>query len=129
MKLFILLLLTVVALSGCNSHSSTSTPAGTSSSSQSLDARTAELRAKLKAVTVADGISKSEAELIAECYFHQNVGCGGYTGIRDGGDFWIVDGAFGYAAKPIQGFHIAKSTGKITSPIGPSYATPFEIFP
>jgi hypothetical protein len=129
MKLFILLLLTVVALSGCNSHSSTSTPAGTSSSSQSRDAQTAELRAKLKAVTVADGISKSEAELIAECYFHQNVGCGGYTGIRDGGDFWIVDGAFGYAAKPIQGFHIAKSTGKITSPIGPSYATPFEIFP
>jgi hypothetical protein len=83
----------------------------------------------LKAVTVADGISKSEAELIAECYFHQNVGCGGFTRIRDGGGYWIVDGAFGYAAKPIQGFHIDKSSGKITSPIGPSYATPFEIFP
>ena len=78
---------------------------------------------------MADGVFKSEAELIAECYFHQNVGCGGFTGIRDGGEFWVVDGAFGYAAKPIQGFHIDKSTGKITSPIGPSYATPFEIFP
>ena len=78
---------------------------------------------------MADGVSKQEAEVIAECYFHQNVGCGGFTGIRDGGDFWIVDGAFGVVAKPIEGFHIAKSTGRITSPIGPSYATPFEIFP
>ena len=128
MRLCILFLSAAVVLIGC-SRSTTSTPAGTLSSSQSRDAQTTELRAKLKAITVADGISKSEAELIAECYFHQNVGCGGYTGIRDGGDFWIVDGAFGYAAKPIQGFHIAKSTGKITSPIGPSYATPFEIFP
>ena len=83
----------------------------------------------MRTVIVADGVSKPEAELIAECYFHQNVGCGGFTGIRDGGDFWIVEGAFGYAAKPIRGFHIAKSTGRITSPIGPSYATPFEIFP
>jgi len=78
---------------------------------------------------VADGISRSEAELIAKCYFQQNVGCGNFTGIRDGGDHWIVDGVFGYAAKPIHGFHIDKSTGKITSPIGPSYATPFTIFP
>ena len=83
----------------------------------------------MKTITVTDGVSKSEAELIAECYFHQNVGCGGFTGIRDGGEFWIVDGAFGYAAKPIQGFHISKATGKITSPIGPSYETPYQIFP
>jgi hypothetical protein len=76
---------------------------------------------------VADGVSKSEAELISECYFHQHVGCGGWTGIRDGGDYWIVDGAFGYAGKPIKGFHIDKRSGSITSPIGPSYATPFEI--
>jgi hypothetical protein len=78
---------------------------------------------------VADGISKSEAELIAKCYFHQNVGCGAYTGVRDGGDYWIVDGAFGVVAQSIKGFHVDKSTGKITSPIGPSYASPFEIFP
>ena len=129
MRLSILLFLAVLALSGCSSRATTSTPAGTSSSSQSRDAQTAERRAKLKAITVTDGISKSEAEFIAECYFHQNVGCGGFTGIRDGGEFWIVDGVFGYAAKPIQGFQIAKTTGKITSPIGPSYATPLEIFP
>ena len=124
-----LLLLAVVGLSGCSSPSTTAMPASTSSSSRSRDARTAELRAKLKSITVADGISKSEAELIAECYFHQNVGCGGYTGVRDGSEYWIVDGAFGMAAQPIKGFHIDKGTGKIKSPIGPSYASPFEIFP
>ena len=97
-------------------------------SSESHEAQTIQLRTKLKAVVVADGISKSEAELIAECYFHKHVGCGGFTGVRDGGDYWIVDGAFGVAAKPIQGFHIDKSTGKVTSPIGPSYATPLGIF-
>jgi hypothetical protein len=43
-------------------------------------------------------------------------------------DLWPLK-TFGVAAKPIQGFHIDKSTGKITSPIGPSYASPFEIFP
>lgn len=94
----------------------------------SSDVQATNLSQKLNAVTVGDGISKSEAELIAECYFYHNVGCGGFTGIRDGGGFWIVDGAFGYAAKPIKGFHIDKTSGKITSPIGPSYATPFEIF-
>jgi len=125
----VLLLLVVVGLSGCNSSSTTLAPTSTSSSSQSRDAKTAELRTKLKSITVADGISKSEAELIAECYFQRNVGCGAYTGIRDGGDYWIVDGAFGYAGQPIKGFHIDKNTGKVTSPIGPSYASPFEIFP
>ena len=98
----------------------------------SRDARTEELRTKLMAVTVADGISKSEAEVIAECYFHQNVACGAFTGIQDGGGFWIVDAKFGYAGKPVTGFHIDKSSGKITSPkssVGPSYGTPFEIFP
>jgi hypothetical protein len=83
----------------------------------------------LKTVSLADGISKSEAQLIAECYFHQNLACGGFTGILDGGNFWILDGAFGSAGQSIEGFRIDKSIGKITSTNGPSYATPFEIFP
>jgi hypothetical protein len=94
-----------------------------------LTSQTAQLRQILHTVTVADGVSKPEAEIIAECYFHQNVGCGSFTGIRDGGTFWIVDGVVGYAAQPIEGFQIDKRSGKIKSPIGPSYATPFEIFP
>ena len=129
MRLRTLAFLALLICAGCSQPTTTSPTRNSSSPSQSRAAQTSQLREKLGTVTVADGISKSEAELIAECYFHQNVGCGGFTGIRDGGDYWIVDGAFGYAAKPIQGFHIAKSTGRITSPIGPSYATPFEIFP
>jgi len=129
MRLSSVILLAVLACASCSHRAATSPTTNSSSPSESREAQTTALRQKLRAVTVADGISKSEAELVAECYFHQHVGCGGFTGIRDGGDFWIVDGAFGYAAKPIQGFHIAKTTGKITSPIVPSYATPFEIFP
>jgi hypothetical protein len=82
----------------------------------------------LKATTVTDGISKSEADLIARCYFDRNVACGVYTGIQDGGDYWIVDGLIGFVPETLKGFQIDKSTGKITSPIGPSYASPFEIF-
>ena len=91
--------------------------------------QTAQMRQILRNVTVADGTSKPEAEIIAKCYFHQHVGCGNFTGIRDGGSFWIVDGAFGYAGQPIAGFHIEKRTGQVKSPIGPSYAMPFDIFP
>jgi hypothetical protein len=115
MKLSIFLLLVMTALSGCSPRSTPSSP-------------TKELRAKLKAITTGDGISNSEAELIAKCYFHQNVGCGGFTGIRDGGEYWIIDGAFGYAAEPIVGFRIDKESGKVISPIGPSYASPSELF-
>ena len=119
----------VLLACGCSRPSEISLTASTSPPSASHDAQTTQLRQKLKSVTLADGISKSEAKLIAECYFHQNIGCGGFTGVRDGLDCWIVDGAFGVAAEPIRGFYIAKGTGMIVSPIGPSYATPFEIFP
>jgi hypothetical protein len=117
MKLSTLLFVVLTACGGCSQPSTTS------------DEQTIQLREKLKAVTVADGITKSEAELIAKCYFHQNVGCGAFTGIQDGGDFWIVDAKFGYGGTPVKDFHIDKRTGKITSPIGPSYATPLEMFP
>jgi len=102
---------------------------GASSTNVLQTTQTAQLRQILKGVTVANGISKPEAEIIAECYFYQNVGCGSFTGIRDGGSFWIVDGAVGYAGQPVEGLHIDKRRGKIQSPIGPSYATPFDIFP
>lgn len=93
------------------------------------DIRTAELREKLAMIEKGDGISKSEAEIIAEYYFHQNVGCGGFTGIRDGGDFWIVEGEIGIAANPIQGLRIEKVSGKFTSPSGPIDLPGLEEFP
>ncbi len=87
-----------------------------------------ELRQKLQAVILLDGISRPEAEIIARSYFARNVGCGAFTGILDGGDHWIVDGEFGYAGEPIKGFFIDKSSGQVTSPIGPSYGDPRKIF-
>ena len=89
----------------------------------------AELRQKLKAVTLSDGVSQAEAEVIAQSYFARNVGCGALTGIQDGGDHWILDGKFGYAGEPIKGFFIDKRSGRVTSPVGPSYDDPRKIFP
>ena len=88
-----------------------------------------ELREKLKAVTLADGVSRSEARIIGECYFAENVGCGAFYGVHDGGDRWIVDAVIGYAAEPVKGFYIDKHSGKVVSLIGPSYDNPLAIYP
>jgi hypothetical protein len=90
---------------------------------------TAELRQKLKTVTLADGISQSEAEIIGKCYFAKHVGCGAFVGIQDGGDRWIVDAKLGYGGEPVKGFIIDKQSGNLTSPVGPSYDNPLHIFP
>jgi hypothetical protein len=90
-------------------------------------AKAAELRRKLESITIADGISKPEAEVIAQCYFSKNVGCGAFTGIRDGGAFWVVEGVFGYGANPIRDFHIDKTSGNITSPVDPRHVTLTQI--
>jgi hypothetical protein len=89
---------------------------------------TSVLQHRLKSMTLTDGVSEAEARIIAQAYFDQNVGCGAFTGIRDGGDRWIVDGKFGYAGTPITGFSIDKRSGKLTSPIGPSYDDPRKIY-
>ena len=142
MRRFILLLSAMLAWSGCDSRAADSADA---SKPQPHGSPTAELRAKLKAITLADGISRSEADLIARCYFDRHVGCGAYKGIRDGGAHWIVKGAFGFGGYQIERFHIAKRNGKIIAGtiqpalngkpklsrvvIGPSYASPLEIYP
>ena len=104
-----------IACIGCRTH--TMNPAD------------AELRQKLKAVTLSDGVSRYEAEIIAQSYFARIVGCGAYTGIQDGSDHWIVDGKFGYAGEPIKGFFIDKRSGRVRSSVGPSYDDPLKIFP
>jgi hypothetical protein len=83
----------------------------------------------LQTVTLADGISQSEAQIIGDCYFAKNVGCGAFYGVQDGSDRWIVDAGFVYAAVPVTGFYIVKQSGKVVSPIGPSYDNPLDIFP
>lgn len=89
----------------------------------------AELRQKLKAVILLDGVSQSEAETIAESYFSRNVGCGAFTGVRDGGKRWIVDAKFGYGGEPIEALFIDKRSGKLKSTIGPNYRNPLKILP
>jgi hypothetical protein len=81
----------------------------------------------LRSVNTSDGVSREEAEYIAKAYFWQHIVCGVYGGISDENDYWVVEGAFGVAALPIKGFTISKSSGAISSPVGPSYAHPSDI--
>ena len=81
----------------------------------------------LSYVDTADGVSRTEANDIAEAYFLRHVGCGNYAGISELADSWVVEGQFGYAGEPIRGFLINKQTGAITSPVGPSYSHPREM--
>src|SRR5687768_10845096 len=53
---------------------------------------TDKYQAALREMNVEDGISLAEAQLIANSYFARNVGCGGFTGIRDGEGVWHVEG-------------------------------------
>jgi hypothetical protein len=116
MKLLLLLLVVLVtAGTGCGTHSDPRNIAG--------------LRKELKAVTVADGISESEARIIGDCYFAEYVGCGAFSGVTDGGDHWIVNGGIGVAPISVHGFYIEKRTGKVVSAIGPSFTSPLDIIP
>ena len=84
-------------------------------------------RKRLSKVTISDGISRKEATAIAEAYFCEHVGCGAFRGIRNGGDVWIVEAVFGHGARPVRGFQIDKKSGRVTSPIGPSYENPLDM--
>ena len=88
-----------------------------------------ELRAKLQAVTIVDGISRAEADIIGRSYFARHVGCGAFLGVHDVGGHWIVDAKFGYGGEPVHGFTIDKRTGAVVSPIGPNYSNPLKILP
>lgn len=87
-----------------------------------------ECRAELRTVILHDGVSRTEAEIIARSYFSHYVVCGGLMGIEDGGDRWIVDGRYGYAGEPRDGFYIDKRSGRLNSPVGRSYENPLRIF-
>jgi hypothetical protein len=93
-----------------------------------------ELRKELRALQLKDGVSRRDAVVIGRCYFARNVGCGYFTGIGDGGDHWIVEGAYGYTGSPLEGLFIDKRTGKITQTKLrqgnlPGYDNPLKIFP
>lgn len=98
------------------------------SSLNKYNKETKKLKTQLVKMNVYDGINIKEADIIARAYFHKYVGCGGYLSVSDGGTFWEVNGLFGLGARRIKGFQIDKMSGKITSPIGPSYLNPKFIF-
>lgn len=78
-------------------------------------------------VDVRDGVSRGEANDIAQAYFLHHIGCGSYSGISENLGFWVIEGNFGYSGTPIEGFLINKHTGAITSPVGPSYESPGDM--
>lgn len=83
--------------------------------------------ALLSQVNVTDGVSRTEAEKIAEAYFATHIGCGAYSGVTEAGDVWVVEGKHGFAGDPIQNFTISKRSGTIKSSIGPSYEHPEDM--
>lgn len=62
------------------------------------------------------GVSHEQAMAIARAYFLIHVGCGGLSGVTELADSWKVEGQFGYAGTPIEGFLINKATGALTLP-------------
>jgi hypothetical protein len=134
MRAFVLILASALfVLCGCGHATQKITERGAQTASAApepiLDPQLSALRRELHNISIADGISNAEADLIARCYFARNVGCGGYERVADGGGNWLVKGAYGFTGKDIVGFKINKSSGQITSPIGPSYSTPLDILP
>ena len=70
------------------------------------NARTKLYQKGLMRIVGKPTITYSDANYIAESYFHLHVGCGALDGIKDGGSQWEVLGAFGIVGTPIEGFFI-----------------------
>ncbi len=70
---------------------------------------------KLSSVILTDGISRDEANVISEYFFHyhQDIGCGATEKIIDSGDIWRVTTLEGFAAQPGEDIKIHKKTGAI----------------
>ena len=62
----------------------------------------------------ADGVSKSEAQFIADELFGQLVGCGASGEARRDGDHWSVPTKLGYAGRPGPPLLVDASTGSIS---------------
>lgn len=71
---------------------------------------------KMPVVIPVGGVSHGQALDIARAYFLTHVFCGALQGVTDAGHSWKVEGQFGYAGAPIEGFLINKATGALTLP-------------
>ena len=79
------------------------------------------LKSELKKVSLVDGISEAEANILVHVYSDVYIGCGSLTEVTDNGDHWLVHGFVGRGAKPVTGFTIMKTTGEMVSTVGPSF--------
>ena len=83
---------------------------------------------KLSAITIEDGISVEEAQILSSEYFWRYVsGCGNAGKPVDGGDYWISTAYIGYAGKPMKDkIEIEKRTGTITMEGRPTIVNPLK---
>jgi hypothetical protein len=114
------LIVAVFTVCGCRSHPMAPSPNAATITSASTAHDHQMLERRFSEITYRDGISSSEAMTIAEYHLAQHSVCGGATNVRDGSKYWIVDGAFGIAAKRMTLFRIDKKTGEIC----PSFRSP-----
>ena len=97
----------------------------------SLRDERAQLQDKLRTVNADDGITQSEAEIIAENYFSRfaPIACGSVTRPVDGGTNWIAKTYLGFASietrEPIR---IDKQTGRVTWSDGPTITNASRIW-
>jgi len=70
---------------------------------------------QLAKISLPDGISKNEAEAIAEYffYYHSNVGCGAPGTITETPESWSVATHVGYAGDPGDDIIISKTDGSV----------------
>jgi hypothetical protein len=91
----------------------------------------ARLQANLRAVRAADGIDKSEAEVIAANYFLRftPTACGYVAPAVDGGTVWLAMTYLGVTSTPTrEPIRIHKQTGRITWSDGPPVENPMSIW-
>jgi hypothetical protein len=75
-----------------------------------------ELESQMREVTLEDGVSEREANIIAESYFIRfGPGCGAVADVFDGCQFWIGQTAVGAGGIPTpEPIRIDKQTGRVT---------------
>lgn len=89
-----------------------------------------DLLEKLSFVTVEDGISYEEAEIISDCYFVRfKKISGGWSKPYDFGDYWVIKqkGCVTGVDMEQNPLKIEKNSGIITWESGPTILNPLEI--
>jgi hypothetical protein len=83
---------------------------------------------KLRAITIEDGITVDEAQILSSEYFWKYVsGCGNAGKPIDGDDYWISTAYFGYAGKPLkEKILVEKSTGTVSMKGRPTIVNPLK---